>query len=65
MKNVIAKTAILFAVAFSFQVAAQGGGTLGGNPSADSGAVNVGVGKCVQYKIDAKKDNTVVKPEGC
>jgi hypothetical protein len=48
------------------------GGTLGGNPSADSGAVNVSVGKCTQYKMDVKaakqagKDtSTITVPEGC
>ncbi|ASG02749.1 hypothetical protein [Vibrio anguillarum] len=48
------------------------GGTLGGNPSADSGAVNVSVGKCTQYKMEVKaaqqagKDaSTITVPEGC
>ncbi|QXO17294.1 hypothetical protein [Vibrio ostreae] len=48
------------------------GGTLGGNPSADSGAVNVNVGKCTQYKMDVKaaqqegKDvASITVPEGC
>ncbi|MCG9782614.1 hypothetical protein L1D52_09610 [Vibrio brasiliensis] len=48
------------------------GGTLGGNPSADSGAVNVSVGKCTQYKIDVKgaqqagKDvSSITIPKGC
>ncbi|EOX4189518.1 hypothetical protein ACPF4C_003227 [Vibrio cholerae] len=48
------------------------GGTLGGNPSADSGAVNVSVGKCTQYKMDVKaaqqkgKDvASITVPEGC
>ncbi|MFB9137501.1 hypothetical protein ACFSJQ_15555 [Vibrio olivae] len=48
------------------------GGTLGGNPSADSGAVNVSVGKCTQYKMDVKaaqqegKDvASIAVPEGC
>ena len=48
------------------------GGTLGGNPSTDSGAVNVSVGKCTQYKMDIKaaqqagKDvSTITVPEGC
>ncbi|NOF04712.1 hypothetical protein [Vibrio cholerae] len=48
------------------------GGTLGGNPSADSGAVNVSVGKCTQYKMDVKtaqqagKDvASITVPKGC
>ncbi|MGD8109958.1 hypothetical protein [Vibrio sp. TRT 17S01] len=48
------------------------GGTLGGNPSADSGAINVSVGKCTQYKMDVKaaqqagKDvSSITIPEGC
>lgn len=48
------------------------GGTLGGNPSADSGAVNVSIGKCTQYKMDVKaaqqagKDvSNITVPEGC
>ncbi|EJO3994665.1 hypothetical protein [Vibrio cholerae] len=48
------------------------GGTLGGNPPADSGAVNVSVGKCTQYKIDVKeaqqagKDvSSITIPKGC
>lgn len=52
--------------------AAFAGGTLGGNPSADSGAVNTSVGKCTQYKMDVKaaqqegKDvSTITVPEGC
>ncbi|EKO3419391.1 hypothetical protein RAL00_004244, partial [Vibrio fluvialis] len=42
------------------------------NPSADSGAVNVSVGKCTQYKMDVKaaqqkgKDvANITVPEGC
>jgi hypothetical protein len=53
-------------------VLAQGSGTLGGNPAVDTGAVNVSVGKCTQYKTDVKaaqqsgKDvATITVPEGC
>ncbi|KQH83731.1 hypothetical protein AMR76_21495 [Vibrio furnissii] len=48
------------------------GGTLGGNPSADSGVVNVSVGKCTQYKMDVKAAqqagkniSTITVPKGC
>ncbi|HCE2133710.1 TPA: hypothetical protein NGT58_004444 [Vibrio parahaemolyticus] len=48
------------------------GGTLGGNPSADSGAINVSVGKCTQYKMDVKaaqeagkEASTITVPKGC
>ncbi|EJB8503669.1 hypothetical protein [Vibrio parahaemolyticus] len=48
------------------------GGTLGGNPPADSGAIDVSVGKCTQYKMDVKaaqqagKDvSSITVPEGC
>ncbi|MDC5867511.1 hypothetical protein OPW39_01225 [Vibrio europaeus] len=53
-------------------VLAQGSGTLGGNPAVDTGAVNVSVGKCTQYKMDVKtaqeagKDaSTITVPKGC
>jgi len=53
-------------------VLAQGSGTLGGNPAVDTGAVNVSVGKCTQYKMDVKtaqeagKDaSTITVPTGC
>ncbi|WP_374144793.1 hypothetical protein AB2S62_00570 [Vibrio sp. NTOU-M3] len=48
------------------------GGALGGNPSIETGAVNVSVGKCIQYKMDVKsaqqagKDtSTITVPAGC
>ncbi|MCG6229568.1 hypothetical protein [Vibrio furnissii] len=48
------------------------GGTLGGNPSGDSGAVNVSVGKWTQYKMDVKVAQqqgkevpTIAVPDGC
>lgn len=60
-------TAITLATSQAFA-----GGTLGGNPPADSGAVNVSVGKCTQYKIDVKgaqqtgKDvSSITVPQGC
>ncbi|NOI33214.1 hypothetical protein F0250_04370 [Vibrio cyclitrophicus] len=60
-------TALVFSTSSAFA-----GGTLGGNPSADSGAVNVNVGKCTQYKLDVKaaqqegKDvSTITVPKGC
>ncbi|CAH8197618.1 hypothetical protein XM79_c12521 [Vibrio vulnificus] len=67
------KSSLLITAALAFSTfSAFAGGTLGGNPSADSGAVNVSVGKCTQYKIDVKtaqqegKDvSTIAVPEGC
>ncbi|EGR4181110.1 hypothetical protein O1B84_002429 [Vibrio cholerae] len=67
------KSSLLITVALVFSTSsAFAGGTLGGNPSADSGAVNVSVGKCTQYKMDVKaaqqagKDvSTIAVPEGC
>ncbi|MCG6410119.1 hypothetical protein K6U17_12860 [Vibrio fluvialis] len=60
-------SALVFSTPCSFA-----GGTLGGNPSTDSGAVNASVGKCTQYKMDVKtaqqkgKDvSTIAVPEGC
>ncbi|GIC17205.1 hypothetical protein VCSRO145_3498 [Vibrio cholerae] len=67
------KSSLLITAALVFSTSsAFAGGTLGGNPSADSGAVNVSVGKCTQYKIDVKtaqqtgKDvASIAVPEGC
>ncbi|EPO2952040.1 hypothetical protein ACT7TX_002179 [Vibrio cholerae] len=67
------KSILLITAALAFSTSsAFAGGTLGGNPSADSGAVNVSVGKCTQYKMDVKeaqqkgKDvTTITVPEGC
>ncbi|MGR3001305.1 hypothetical protein ABMY37_16405 [Vibrio vulnificus] len=67
------KSSLLIATVLVFSTSsAFAGGTLGGNPSADSGAVNVSVGKCTQYKIDVKtaqqkgKDvASITVPEGC
>ncbi|EGR9007696.1 hypothetical protein I8D50_001809 [Vibrio vulnificus] len=67
------KSSLLIATALVFSTSsAFAGGTLGGNPSADSGAVNVSIGKCTQYKMDVKaaqqanKDlSTITVPEGC
>ncbi len=60
-------TALVFSTSSAFA-----SGTLGGNPPADSGAVNVSVGKCTQYKMNVKtikefgKDvSTTAVPEGC
>ncbi|MCG6258716.1 hypothetical protein [Vibrio furnissii] len=69
MKNssLLITTALVFSASSAFA-----GGTLGGNPSADSGAVNVSIGKCTQYKMDVKaaqqggKDvGTMAVPKGC
>ncbi|MCG6342923.1 hypothetical protein K6U19_16955 [Vibrio fluvialis] len=67
------KSSLLIATALVFfTFSAFAGGTLGGNPSADSGAVNASVGKCTQYKMDIKaaqqkgKDvASITVPEGC
>ncbi|ELP2653651.1 hypothetical protein R1U54_003777 [Vibrio fluvialis] len=67
------KSSLFIATALVFSTSsAFAGGTLGGNPSADSGAVNVSVGKCTQYKMDVKaaqqegKDvASITVPEGC
>ncbi|WP_029628121.1 hypothetical protein [Vibrio paracholerae] len=65
--SLLITTALVFSTSSAFA-----GGTLGGNPSSDSGAVNVNVGKCTQYKMDVKaaqqagKDvSTIAVPEGC
>ncbi|EKO3966787.1 hypothetical protein EI372_19090 [Vibrio fluvialis] len=67
------KSTLLIATALFFSTSsAFAGGTLGGNPSAGSGAVNVSVGKCTQYKMDVKaaqqagKDVAIITvPDGC
>lgn len=67
------KSSLLIIAALAFSTSsAFAGGTLGSNPSADSGAVNVSVGKCTQYKMDVKaaqqkgKDvASITVPEGC
>ncbi|APF81721.1 hypothetical protein ASZ86_00243 [Vibrio cholerae] len=67
------KSTLLITAALVFSTSsALAGGTLGGNPSADSGTVNTSVGKCTQYKMDVKaaqqagKDvSTITVPEGC
>ncbi len=72
MKNITTNTLVLLTTLASPFVLAQGGGSLGGNPSADSGAVNVSIGKCTRYKMDVKatqqagKDvSSITVPEGC
>ncbi|HAS6153005.1 TPA: hypothetical protein I7146_16045 [Vibrio vulnificus] len=67
------KSSLLITAALVFSASSTfAGGTLGGNPSADSGAVNISVGKCTQYKMDVKtakeagKDaSTITVPAGC
>ncbi|MCR9299138.1 hypothetical protein NB466_09625 [Vibrio fluvialis] len=67
------KSSLLITAALVFSTSsAFAGGTLGGNPAADSGAVNVSMGKCTQYKMDVKaaqqegKDvASITVPEGC
>jgi hypothetical protein len=71
MKNITTNTLVLLTIASPF-VLAQGGGALGGNPSVETGAVNVSVGKCIQYKLDVKaalntgkQISSVTVPKGC
>ncbi|EKO3497355.1 hypothetical protein H8F10_08480 [Vibrio fluvialis] len=67
------KSSLLITAALVFSTSsAFAGGTLGANPSADSGAVNVSVGKCTQYKMDVKEAQqkgkdvaNITVPEGC
>ncbi|EQB8918402.1 hypothetical protein ACYVL9_004272 [Vibrio fluvialis] len=67
------KSSLLIVTALVFSTSsAFASETLGGNPSADSGAVNVSVGKCTQYKMDVKaaqqagKDvASITVPDGC
>lgn len=68
--NTIVKAIAIATIAFAANATA--GGTLGGNPGADSGAVNVSVGKCTIYKQQVKAaekagqdTSTIVKPTGC
>ncbi|MDP2592842.1 hypothetical protein A152_0015030 [Vibrio tasmaniensis 1F-187] len=72
MKNITTNTLVLLASLASPFVLAQGGGSLGGNPSVETGAVNVSVGKCTQYKLDVKaalnagkQASSVAIPKGC
>lgn len=72
MKNTATSILVLLSTLFTPFVLAQGGGTLGGNPAAETGAVNVTVGKCIRYKMDLKavqkagKDtSTITAPKGC
>jgi len=65
--SLLITTALVFSTSSAFA-----GGTLGGNPSTDSGAVNTSVGKCTQYKMNVKaalqagKDiSTITVPESC
>ncbi|MBE3681835.1 hypothetical protein [Vibrio jasicida] len=72
MSHTTTNILVLLATLITPFVFAQGGGALGGNPSVETGAVNVSVGKCTQYKIDVKtaqeagKDaSTITVPAGC
>ncbi|MEZ9439167.1 hypothetical protein [Vibrio atlanticus] len=72
MKSIAQNTLVLLASLASPFVLAQGGGSLGGNPSVETGAVNVSVGKCTQYKLDVKaalnagkQVSSVAIPKGC
>ncbi|MEZ9563214.1 hypothetical protein AB4245_25020 [Vibrio splendidus] len=71
MKNITINTLVLLTTLASPFVLAQGG-SLGGNPSVETGAVNVSVGKCTQYKLDlkaalnaGKQVSSVPVPKGC
>ena len=72
MSHTTANILVLLATLITPFVFAQGGGALGGNPAAETGAINVSIGKCTQYKMDVKaaqqegKDvSTITVPEGC
>ncbi|MDC5722205.1 hypothetical protein [Vibrio europaeus] len=72
MKNITTNKLVLLTSLASPFVLAQGGGSLGGNPSLEAGAVNVRVGKCTQYKLDVKaalnagkQVSSVTVPKGC
>ncbi|EGR3216947.1 hypothetical protein DLI07_14960 [Vibrio parahaemolyticus] len=72
MKSIAQNTLVLLTSLASPFVLAQGGGSLGGNPSVETGAVNVSVGKCTQYKLDVKaalnagkQVSSVSIPKGC
>ena len=48
------------------------GGTLGGNPSSNSGAININTGKCVVYEQKVKtakqkgeRTSIIAVPKGC
>ncbi|ANW25169.1 MULTISPECIES: hypothetical protein [Vibrio] len=72
MSHTTTNILVLLATLITPFVFAQGGGALGGNPSVETGAVNVSVGKCTQYKMDVKAaqqanedTSTITVPEGC
>ncbi|KFI09585.1 hypothetical protein IX95_22770 [Vibrio sp. B183] len=72
MSHTTTNILVLLATLITPFVFAQGGGALGGNPAAETGAVNVSIGKCTQYKIDVKAAqqagmdaSTITIPEGC
>mgnify|MGYP006232075963 len=52
MSHTTTNILVLLATLITPSVFAQGGGALGGNPATETGAVNVSIGKCTQYKID-------------
>ncbi|MEG3695896.1 hypothetical protein AB6D20_004670 [Vibrio splendidus] len=71
MKNITINTLVLLTTLASPFVLAQGG-SLGGNPSVETGAVNVSLGKCTQYKLDVKaalnagkQVSSITVPKGC
>ncbi|MCG9680634.1 hypothetical protein [Vibrio sp. Isolate24] len=72
MSHTTTNILVLLATLITPFVFAQGGGALGGNPAAETGAVNVSIGKCTQYKIDVKAAqqagmdaSTITVPAGC
>ncbi|EPW6984005.1 hypothetical protein ACWOYS_002400 [Vibrio parahaemolyticus] len=72
MSHTTTNTLVLLATLITPFVFAQGGGALGGNPSVETGAVNVSVGKCTQYKMDVKaalnagkQVTSIAIPKGC
>ncbi|MGF1743511.1 hypothetical protein [Vibrio minamisatsumaniensis] len=72
MNHATTNTLVLLATLITPFVFAQGGGALGGNPPAETGAINVSVGKCTQYKVDVQKAqkegkdiSIITVPKGC
>ncbi|MCR9772582.1 hypothetical protein ACP6H9_22125 [Vibrio harveyi] len=72
MKNITTYILVPLSTFITPCVLAQGTGALGGNPAVESGAVNISVGKCTQYKIQVKAAQKSGKdawkfaaPKGC
>ncbi len=60
MKNITTKTLVLLTTLTSPFVLAQGGGSLGGSPSVETGAVNVSVGKFTHESSPKRRQTGLV-----